>query len=333
MDNSLRSLLTSSVGDLMDTDGSLSEIARSILIDKSAQGANSVREKAGLLALINLLGIVDAFYKETDTGEGRETVQVSQGAASAEIAKTPKATEAAGMAEAPRTTGPDPALDALMKAPPSALPQSQPSAQPQWGPEGPVSIVSSLSKLLGGAQAPAHPEGPSTGEEAPDGTPSLGSILSSLDPSAIAGMVGALASLAKPRPARQTGKIGETPSDISTSTAPDPAPPSPLHQALGIDPKILTLILNVAAEFMKNRNTEPKDKPGETRTPAEKPAKLQVSGPHVPGERPAKPQITKGFPGQEPSARRSAFRPHRPGLGISRSPRVPEMPEVKPQRA
>lgn len=48
---------------------SLSDIARSLLVDSPGASNKTIREKAGILALLNLLGIMDAFYGEAGAEE------------------------------------------------------------------------------------------------------------------------------------------------------------------------------------------------------------------------------------------------------------------------
>ncbi len=70
MDKCLRSLLISLAGAEQAVDrGSLSELARAFLADESIQTPESLREKAGLLALLNLMGIVETFYNTGDSVE------------------------------------------------------------------------------------------------------------------------------------------------------------------------------------------------------------------------------------------------------------------------
>ena len=45
------------------------ELARAFLADESIQTPESLREKAGLLALLNLMGIVETFYNTGDSVE------------------------------------------------------------------------------------------------------------------------------------------------------------------------------------------------------------------------------------------------------------------------
>jgi hypothetical protein len=70
VDKCLRSLLISLAGAEQAVDrGSLSELARAFLADESIQTPESLREKAGLLALLNLMGIVETFYNTGDSVE------------------------------------------------------------------------------------------------------------------------------------------------------------------------------------------------------------------------------------------------------------------------
>ena len=292
MDRFLRSLLTSSAGDSVDTDRSLSEIAKSVLADQAGKDPRNFREKAGLLALLNLLGIVEAFYGGMPLPVGGN-------------AGTPPAR--------------DPAVASLIHAPPTAVAPPAPVADPVV--PGPISIVSGLTKLLGAVQPPA------TGDGSPaQASPSMSSILAGIDPSLIAGMLSMIASMAKARPTRAPAKVeaqssDDAPSESGESTAepepsPEAAPPSPLQMLLGIDPKVLTLALNVLAELMKSKQAEAKEKPAEGQAPAEVTAAKQAP------REPSSPQAASG---------RKAHRMHRPGFGIYRSPLVTPRLETKGQ--
>ena len=289
MDRFLRSLLTSSAGDSVNTDKSLSEIARSVLVDKTDGDAKTFREKAGLLALLNLLGIVEAFYGALPSSEG--------GAPAGQLAVH------------------DPAVEALARTAvsPPAAPEPAPAPAPAV-PEGPISIVSTLTKLMGSAST-AQP-----------GTSPIANLLSSLDPSMIASMLGMVAAMAKARPAKPPAKVeaqdsDDVPDESGTSQAepnpsPEPAPPSPLQQLLGVDPKVLTLILNVLAEFMKSKAAEPKEKPA-------------VAKPNADARADGAPAVEAHA--HQPAARRTLSRLHKPGLGIYRAPCAPAKPQVRPQ--
>lgn len=287
----------------MDTDGPLSEIARSVLADKAAGDVKSFREKAGLLALLNLLGIVEAFYGEVPAqGDGAPAIAVR-----------------------------DPAVDALVKAPASEIappPHAQGAPAPASPPVGPISIVSGLTKLLGSMQPPSQASAAETqpgSAAAPHagGSPLQG-LLNNLDPALIASVLGMVASMARARPARPPIKVEAqgvegTPSESGTQTAepepsPEAAPPSPLQQLLGIDPKVITLVLNVLAELMKSRQVpESKDKPA-AGPDAGATADARAQQP------PARP-VPKGRSHLAATARKPALRLHKPGLGIYRSPR------------
>ncbi len=70
MDKCLRSLLISLAGAEPEVNNSgLSELARVFLASDSFQSPELVREKAGLLALLNLMGILEAFYSAGDSIE------------------------------------------------------------------------------------------------------------------------------------------------------------------------------------------------------------------------------------------------------------------------
>jgi hypothetical protein len=289
VDRFLRNLLTSSAGDSADTEGTLSEIARSVLADGSDGDPKSFREKAGLLALLNLLGIVEAFYTPV--------------LAPAQAAQTTPV--------APQQTGSD-ARQSL----PAPSPPDEGAGQAAT-PEGPPSLVSGLAKMLVGMQ-PQVSLGPGSAQGMAGGAPPIASMLSNMDPALIAGLVSAVATMARSRPSSKTpvrtdGQTSsEDPCESDTSAAepepsPEAAPPSPLQQVLGIDPKILTLALNVLAEVMRSRASETKDRPA---------AEVRASEQDAPRTLSVDPRSAS--PGM---ARKPGTRLHKPGLGIYRSPR------------
>lgn len=314
MDRFLRSLLTSSAGDSVDTDRTLSEIARSVLADGSGGDQKSFREKAGLLALLNLLGIVEAFYGEMPAPVGSTSTALAVR---------------------------DPVVDSLIRAPgssPSQPAQMAPVAPQQAGsdagqslpapgpldegtgkattPEGPLSLVSGLAKMQVSMQ-PQASAGAASGQSMAGGAAPIAGMLSNMDPALIAGLLSAVATMARARPssrapARTDGQTPTEDPESETSAAepepsPEAAPPSPLQQILGIDPKILTLALNVLAEVMKSRASETKEKPA-----AESRASEQVS---------LRTPSVDSRPSPAGIAKRPGTRLHKPGLGIYRSPR------------
>ena len=310
MDRSLQNLLTSSGAVSPEADRSLAEIARAVLVDRPGESKRSVREKAGLLALLNLLGIVDAFYAD----------------ASAEA--EPQASS----------------------APPSTRSE----------PENPPSPLSALTRLISSASPAdtgsdsqaAHP-----GISPSAGSP-LSSLLGSLDPALLASMVGLVSSIARARTPRQpeSGETAlgaraaasdaeaaedtaasqpssgqpdspsasvETTEGSATPRASPPASgqPSPLQQVLGLDPRILTLALNLLAELMKSRTGE--QRPVEQAKQREAPAGETVSA--VMKERSA------GTPGmRKPSLGPRLY--HKPGFGIYRSPNLPHHVKARSDR-
>lgn len=363
MDRFLRSLLTSSAGASMEAEKSLSEIARAVLVDRPEGDPRSLREKAGLLALLNLLGIVEAFYGVPD--QDRES------------APKPKAAEPAKGSELTPMTGPAPARAAQ---PP--LSQAQPGqaapAAPALAPDSPLSMVSALARLMAtAASSQTTQTGPQAGAPAAAGTQAATSPagpFGGFDPTLIASVLGLMSGLAKPRlprpptkvegepveataggskpdakeggeteaavpGAERTAEAGNQPVSDTGEAVPDlvtrgPAatgplglsqatPPSPLQQVLGVDPKVLTLVLNLVAELMKSRAGEQKEKAAES-----KPEKddRKVEGPVTP------PLDTRGAVPMSP--RRSLLGPrlyHKPGLGIYRS--AQRVPKPAPARA
>jgi len=312
VDRSLQSLLTSSGAVSTEAEGSLAEIARAILVDKPGEDKRSVREKAGLLALLNLLGIVDAFYSESPESDQE-------------------------------------ASDAIPSSSSSSSPSLAQSSAPSPS-EGPPSLLPALTRLISAASQPdAGPGSQSThaGVPAPAGGP-LSSLLGSLDPALLAGMLGLVSSIARARMPRQpdsgegahgdsavpsgsegvqeasvrelppgqpdsAGTSAESPggSPVAPKAAgPTPASqPSPLQQVLGIDPRVLTLALNLLAELMKSRTLE--QKPSEQARQKE-PCAGETSVPKT-------HEASVGTA----ATRKAPLGPrlyHKPGFGIYRSP-------------
>lgn len=147
MDKCLRSLLISLAGAEPEVNsGSLSELARVFLASDSFQSPELVREKAGLLALLNLMGILEAFYSAGDSVESEGLNQTSGVSNGTDEGQVP----AAGQAHKALT------------APPPAL-QSQDSSQLQ--------PLAALASLLSGSSGEATVQG--------RGQSALGSILGS----------------------------------------------------------------------------------------------------------------------------------------------------------
>lgn len=280
----------------MDTDKTLSEIARSVLTGNPAADPGSLREKAGLLALLNLLGIVESFY-----GEGN-AVRTSMNLIRS-IAERPTSVE--------RPKEPDLAS----------------------------SVMSLATKLLSGSQGEPQETSPSSSQ-------------GSLDPALISTLIGAMSAMSKSRgQAPRPGKASEAgPDQCETDKSPDddgegaagsesvtdgeevsakteklpqnrsaPSPPSTLQQILGIDPRIITLALNVLADLMKSRGAGPSEKheSGAATSPPEGIERLP--GPFRERNQPAADIVlaSGGDTAAVPTARKQKLY-HKPGLGIYR---------------
>ncbi|MGI6632774.1 MAG: hypothetical protein ACOX5M_06940 [Bacillota bacterium] len=240
----------------METDRTLSDIARSVLTESHETDPRSLREKAGLLALLNLLGILESFYAEGDSQKS-----------SINLIKS--------MAE-----------DAVLSPP-------QPEAKET---DLTSSVMAAASKLLSGPQG-------------------------GIDPALIGTLMGALSAMTKARnlspqpPSEPAETAADSDSQDSGAEAKDkpPAEPktpaSPLQQILGIDPRIITLALNVLADLMKARNTGEKQ-PGQESS--------REDGSH---KQPTEVTVTSDgktvvIPTAKSKPRERLY--HKPGLGIYR---------------
>jgi hypothetical protein len=225
----------------MISEKTLSDIAKSLLVQNPDGNPKTLREKAGLLALINLLGIMDAFFGVT-LPESQEQVLRAVKEAPQSVSVTDGASQGHGENVTSET---------------DARSSGHVAGEPT------LSLFSSLAKSLSGT--PLSTESSDT-----PGTPRLTPASEGFDPKLVAPMLSMIATLArafKPKasdgekvegPANEGDRSGEAGAETSKQ-------PSPLHQALGFDPKILTMLLNIIAsmDFMKQRN-------GDGRTPDRK---------------------------------------------------------------
>lgn len=331
MDRFLRSLLTSSGAADMDGDKSLSDIARSVLVDSPDGDARSLREKAGLIALLNLLGIVESFYGEASESVSRETKDDQPGPAG--MAPATQASQTGGAA-----------------APGDSAVQTG-SAPPPTGIENPLSMVSGLARMLSSVMGSPQAGAQQAGGSPPPASGGLPGALGGLDPALIASMLGLVSAMAKTRPqVKAPTKVVATEAQAPAEGGPDvefPAAPadegqaepqekpaagqspaSPLQQILGIDPRVLTIILNLVADLMKNR---PAGAPA-SQAPAAQPqvgsTAQAAAGAQPPASAAAAAHATAQSPdgapvkeAAEPAPKRISpplRRYHRPGLGIYR---------------
>ncbi|MGI6642514.1 MAG: hypothetical protein ACOX3V_00625 [Bacillota bacterium] len=206
----------------MDNQRTLSEIARTLVLEHAEQDGKSLREKAGLLALLNLLGILDTFFGDGLKEEDLEPAQTHE-------ESTPKPNSEIAEIQSVSTAAIEPSGPTVREG----LENSTPTA----------SLFGSLAKVLGASSGG-------------DGTSSQG-----LDPTLI-GLLLSLATnlpkLMKPKTSGATGDVeSKEGADAKDAGVDSPAEkPAPLQQILGFDPKILTLILNLLAglDIMKPKS-------------------------------------------------------------------------------
>lgn len=246
MDRFLKSLLISLGGsELMISEKTLSDIAKALLVHNPDGNPKSLREKAGLLALINLLGIMDAFFGVTLPQSQEDLLksvkEESEGMPVGEVSPPPLTESTSSLA--------------IANVAPSAPLVGEPT----------LSLFSTLAKSLSAA--------PVTNERATGhsgGAPEGAGSLDGFDPKMLASMLSMASTLLKAfKPRASEDEKSEGPNDregLAGESSQEPQKqPSPLQQALGFDPKILTMLLNIIAnmDFMKQKvgdvkNQEPK---------------------------------------------------------------------------
>ncbi len=294
----------------MDNQRTLSEIAKALMVEHPEKDPKSLREKAGLLALLNLLGIMDAFF-----GEGLKVDDLVPPQTREE--PTPERSLEPSKAYLPEASSEIAETTSVSKA---TLELSRPPGEDSSG--APASLFGSLAKILGA----------SSGGD--------GGSYQGLDPAIIAPML----SLASMLPKLMKPKASGTEGDGESSEAANPADaglnapaekPSPLQQVLGFDPKILTLILNLIAglDILKPKQAEYRQS-GLKEPEPESPQSNCVSEPgtdplQLPGKEPSLATHRKESPlGSSPRGKPRS-RLHKPGLGIYRN--WPGRPEPTPQ--
>ncbi len=239
MDRFLRNLLISLGGsDLMISEKTLSDIAKALLVQNPDGNPKSLREKAGLLALINLLGIMDAFFGVT--------LPQSQEDALKSVKEESKRIPAADVASAPQTES------ASSPAIPSAATPAPLAGEPT------LSLFSTLAKSLFAAPGPGDkPAGH------PESTAEASGSLDGFDPKTLASMLSMASTLLK------AFKPRASEDEKSEDAGNGENQPSPLQQALGFDPKILTMLLNIIAnmDFMKQKSGDVKNQEPKTDNP------------------------------------------------------------------
>lgn len=233
----------------MDTEKTLSEIARSVLFSSPESDQKALREKAGILALLNLLGIVLSFYGDTQGAQSPmgllSSLALASGTPAAEKPKEPDLMSSiislAGklLGGTQGQGGIDPSLIGTLMGSLSALTMaraasSRPSVstpEPATSPSGTRGAGSQDDAGTGSTDAEAPGRGESQGDT------------ESAEEKASGEETG-----------RGERKTAEGASSHQTAQPTGQSPTSPFQQILGIDPRIITLALNVLADIMKARN-------------------------------------------------------------------------------
>ncbi len=255
MERYLRSLLVSLAGAEQTVNrGSLSELARAFSAVESPENPESVRERAGLLALLNLMGILEVFYT---AGESMDS------SVSGIAHSSPESTESA--VPAPITT---PTGELSVAAPGNGFPQMQSIA----------AIVAGLANQESSREpeTAAHTL-PDAGSGATK-QDALASVLSAIpmllggkeggiDPSLFAAMLKLISSMSKAKPVAATRQdsflISEDAPEASpgTETGKSVSPDTQSHQteihsdtlqpsyqgSQGLDPNLISSLFNFLA--------------------------------------------------------------------------------------
>ncbi|HOA71001.1 MAG: hypothetical protein WBL52_01200 [Bacillota bacterium] len=310
MEKYLRSLLASLDGvEQTVSNGSLSRLAQVCLTSEGAGDPAWVREKAGLLALLNLMGILEVFYA---AGELQEV-------------SAPRRTglDEAGLdAGRPDTTGDD--RPATQAAPSDTGPET--SAGSSGSPkDSPVAeAIAQPAATQGSIQTQAQPAGlPGTqgGAAKPDALAPLlsalplllGSKQGGIDPNLISAILKLIPSLTRSKPASAPEASG----DAAAVSKEEPTASS--QGSFGLDPKLIVSLVNFLAGLEKSRS---------------KPASTPVGPPppEAPGKHGQEVQISLSPDGESVIAKPVSKQPsqciktpvqppaqrHKPGVGIRR---------------
>ncbi len=243
MERYLRSLLASLDGvEQTVNKGSLSRLAQTFLTGEGSDDPGWVRAKAGLLALLNLMGILEVFYAAGELAEipavsegGEEEGQVSTGSSAPETGP-----------EAP-TGGPvlpqgHPIADTILqpaRREGSLQPQSEPSglADTHSGaarPDALAPLLSAIPLLLGSKEG------------------------GGIDPTLISAILKLVSSLSRSKPASATedGSFsGDEPCETYSETpgdSPGDATRTSSQGSLGPDPNLIASLLNFLAGLDKS---------------------------------------------------------------------------------
>lgn len=334
MDRYLRSLLISLAGAEQTVNSSLSELARGCLADENLQSPELVREKAGLLALLNLMGILEVFYAAE--GLMDSTVLESQS-----IFKPQDSPQPGKNQESTTETELD-------------LPGQS------------LSQLELLTSLLTGISEPKDNRKPHSAslsnvlnlEDSTIKESALASILATIpklvgskeggiDPALLAALVKAISSRPKPKP-MPTSKQNATPLSESAATDPNDTGASLSQDTDGsfqldspeqpggpvLDPRLLTSLFNFVAglDLSKSKSTNRQERPAVSKTAPEEGNKdgaqitlaqdqKSIVTTKAPRTSSHPPSLSEFLRQPSQTTRKPASRPsnsHQPGVGIRR---------------
>lgn len=258
MEKCLRSLQASLGGAVPTVNkGGLCELAQAFLTGEGSGHPNAVREKAGLLALLNLMGILEVFYAAGQPAEHR----VSRATRESQIP-----TESAGQKTHPET----PAGSRELSEPPQGVETAVPLPDDKEGFRLPL-------------QPQASPDTDTRPEPAkPDALAPLMAAIPSLlagkeggiEPALVSAMLKLIASLSRTKPASTVkggspeGEPAQAPVDsgepCAGETSKDDATMPSHHAGLGLDPKLIASLINFLAGVDRTKtesNASPSNQP------------------------------------------------------------------------
>ncbi len=316
MDRYLRSLLISLAGAEPTVNSSLSELARSCLADENLQNPELMREKAGLLALLNLMGILEVFYAD----EGLMDSPVFEPQDSSEKALESK-------------------TEAELNLPGQSFSQS----------ELLTSLLTGASDSKGSQEATASLSKALNLEDNAIKENTLASILSTIpkllgqkegggiDPALLTALITAISSMSKGKPVPASKQDSALVSEGEAANHTDEpsqmeSPVQPVSQ--GLDPQLITSLFNFVAglDLSKSKSANRQERPAVSKTAVEEGqedrAQITLAHDHksivtskAPRTSSQPPSLSEFLRQPSQSTRKPASRPfdsHKPGVGIRR---------------
>ncbi len=241
MERCLRNLLVSLDGaEPTVNKGSLSELAQTFLTSEGSDHPAKLREKAGLLALLNLMGILEVFYAAGETAErpasdAAQDSQVSTGSSTQE-------TVPAAPGGSPDSAEQHPVAEVLARLV-NDKGSSRPPVQPHASPDTPGEMA-----LRADALTPLLSAIPSL----------LCSKEGGIEPALLSAILKLVTSPSKTKPA-STGKSSSPADEAQEATAgageasEDDAIKPSSQGSLGLDPNLIASLLNLLMGFDRAR--------------------------------------------------------------------------------